>query len=810
MKISGLRQEEVLELRKIYGSNTIDSAEKVSGWTIFFQQFKNPLIYILLGVGAISLFFRDIFQFSLVLGVVFLNVTMGFFQEYNAQKALDALKRIIEPKANVIRDGSRKIIEAREIVPGDNIILSAGDKAPGDGIILESFNLLVDESILTGESEPVAKNLEDDKNIFAGTTILAGRAIIEINKIGCETQIGRIGKGLAEIDKGQTPLQKSLEDFSHNLLYLVIVVCIIIFIFAVFYGTGILKALELSTVLAVAAIPEGLPVAITLLLALSMRRISRKNGLVRRLISIETLGVTSVICTDKTGTLTQGRMKVVKVDFVDEKLARMAMVLNNDRKNGIELALWEHIAADKSIKPEEIAEAVGRKFELGFDSERKYMVTAHSLEKKDIIFAKGAPEVIMEMCVDCTNGEDIWREKIHLWAEEGLRILAFAYKYGEKYEEKANYHWLGLVGVEDPLREDASDALREAEKMGIKVKIVTGDHMATARNVAKRLNFSLQPHELMNGEELDKFGVSALAEKIRDIKIFARTTPSQKLKIIQALQQKGEIVAMTGDGVNDALALKKADIGVAIGSGSDVAKEAGDLIILDNAFKTIVAACEEGRIVFQNLKKVVGYTLSNSFAEIFLILGAMLLNLPAPLTIAQILWIHFICDGPMDLLLGFEPMEKNLKKINPKILAREEILDNPMKLLIFGISFVTGILAFLMFWHFYRSGFDINYARTVAFCTLAVADLVYVFSFKSLKTSLIRTEKFFSNVYLFWGVASGLAMVCLALYFPPISGLLETKPIGILPWAAVGIVSIIDIFLVELMKSFNARRIVSA
>jgi Ca2+-transporting ATPase len=807
MKNQGLSENEVLELRKKFGENIIPLKEKVSWFSVLLAQLKSPLIYILVIVGFVSLFFKEYTDAGLIGFVVILNILMGFFQEYNAQKTLIALRKILKPKAIVIRNGERKEIEVREIVPGDSVILEAGDKVPADGYLIKGVNLLVNESILTGEEEAVEKNENEDRNnLFMGTTIISGRGIMEVTKIGKETEMGKIGQSLAEIKEEKTPLQLRLEKFTQNLVKIVLLVCLFIFLIGIFHQEEIWKMLKFSIILSIAAIPEGLPIAVTVILALGMRKILKRNGLVKKLLSIETLGSTSVICTDKTGTLTEGKMQVVRADFFDKEKALLALTLTNEQKSNLEVALWNYVEKENLFNPREVFNSTWRIYEEPFDSEKKYAMTINKIRDKDIAFIVGAPEIILSFCDIPINEKNNILIKIDHWASQGLRVVGAALKDSGGLKEKQGYIWLGLVGIEDPVREGIKEAILIAQEAGIKIKIVTGDYRKTAEKIATKLGFNLRPENILEGQELEKISDESLKRKIDDIILFTRVTPHQKLKIVKALQEKGEIVAMTGDGVNDAPALKKADIGVVVGSASDVAKEAGDLILIDSNFKTIVAACEEGRLILSNIKKVIGYVLSNSFAEIVLIFGAILLDLPSPLTVVQILWIHLICDGPPDIMLAFEPKEKMLMKEKPKDIKKESILPNFMIFLIFTISLITGLLSLLLFHYFFNQTENLNLARTISFAAIATVSLVYIFAFKNLKKLIIQTENFFQNKYLFFGILYGFFLIFLAIYLPRLNHILGTTPLRPFHWLLVFSVAFIVTFSIEASKLLHNEK----
>jgi len=810
MPPKGLSEKQVLEIRKKFGENTISSKKKTAWFSILFSQFKSPLIYILIIIGFISLFFKEYFDVILIWSVIILNILMGFSQEYHVEKTLTALRKFLKPKTIVIREGKRKEIESRELVPGDLVILNSGDKAPADGKIIEGANLLINEAILTGEEEAIAKTTKEESNkVFMGTIVIFGRGVMEVLNIGKETAIGKIEQSLADIKERKTPIQLKLDEFSKSLGKIILIVCLVIFLVGLLYQVGTWEMFRFSIILAVAAIPEGLPIAITVILALGMRRILKRNGLVKKLISIETLGSTSVICTDKTGTLTEGKMKVVKTDFLDEGKALLALTLNNEQMSGLELAIWNYIKEKKRFNPQDIFDKTERVYEEPFDSEKKYSMTINKVgTNEETAFLKGAPEIILSFCQISYEEKNKILGEIENWADEGLRILGVAFKERGDLKEKKEFSWLGLVGIIDPIRKDVKEAILSVQEAGIKIKIVTGDYRKTAERVAINLGFKLESKNVLEGQELEVISEEELKKKIDDIVIFSRIVPHQKQKIVKVLQEKGEVVAMTGDGVNDALALKKADIGVAVGSASEVAKEAGDLILLDNNFKTIVAAIEEGRLIFSNIKKVVSYVLSNSFVEIFLIFGSIILNLPYPLTIVQILWLHLICDGPPDIILGFEPKEKDLMKERPQNIQKESILSDSMKFLIFGISFIVGSLCLFLFWYILKKTGDLAFVRTLIFATVAVVDLIYIFSFKNLKKPVFKTDNFFQNKLLFLGVFYGFFLTFAAVYLPALNRILGTTPLKPFYWLLVLGVALIATFWTEVVKFiYNQKKI---
>ncbi len=790
-----------MELKQKYGDNELSEKEKDTWFTILVSQFKSPLIYLLIAVGSLSFYFKETLDTLLIALVVVFNIVTGYIQEYSAHKTLSALKKIIKSKSTVLRGGQRMEIESKDLVPGDIVILSSGDKIPADGVIIKGTNILINEAILTGEEEAVAKTVRNNENsVYMGTTVVSGQCLIRIEKIGKDTKVGKIGLSLSDIEETDTPLQKRLKAFTKNLILIVIVVCALIFLIELANVHNLLETIKLSIVLSIAAIPEGLPVAITVILAMGMRRILGKKGLVKKLVSIETLGSTSTICLDKTGTLTEGVMQVVKTSFTDSPTALLGLTLLNDRRVGIELAIWNFLKKESKENPDNIFAANERISEEPFDSSKKYKAVINKVNDRPTLFVMGAPDILVNFCKLPAGKKTEIEEQIKDWAGAGLRLIGTAYKEQGELTDKKDLIWLGLVGIEDPVRAEAKEVLAEARSAGINIKIVTGDFRLTAEHLAKKIGLELSPESVMDFEQLEEINSEELKGKIDKINLFTRVTPIQKLKIIEALQARGEIVAMTGDGVNDAPALKKADIGIVVENGTDVAKEAGDLILLDSNFKTIMAACEEGRLILANIKKVVGYVLSNSFAEIVLIVGSILLHLPIPLTIAQILWIHLICDGPPDIMLSFEPKEKDLMKMKPQEIRNEEILSPVMKLLIVTISITVGVSALYFFGFYYGSLGDINLARTIAFAILASVSLVYIFAFKNLHKTIIQTENLLENKYLIISVLYGFILIFLAIYVPALNKILTTTPLSLMHWGIVLSVSFLTLLIVEFSK----------
>lgn len=807
--LDGLNDQEVIELRVKHGENILPSEKMRSGWSIFLSQFKSPLIYIILAAAMISLFTKGIREnsyedFVIIMVVVAIDTVMGFIQEYQAQRTYKALQTLLRPTTTVIRNGIRQEIDIVELVPGDIVLLNAGEKIPGDGRIMEAIKITVDEAILTGESEPVNKSASNGQNqVYMGTTVLSGRGLMEVTDTGIHTELGKIAASLGEPAEQETPLQVRLKAFSKTLTYIVIGFTVVIFTAGLFLTHNVWEMMRTSIILAIAAIPEGLLIAVTVILVVGMRKLLKRKALVKRMLAVETLGSVTVVCTDKTGTLTEGRMRVTRTDFKDEEHALQTMFLCNDLEGPVDIALWEYARTHLKTDPQNFVDKSQRLSEELFTSETKYMVTETTFEGHSHFFMKGAPEIILEMCkVESSLNQEI-QATIDNWAASGLRTLGLAYRSGGKLSDQSNYVWVGLIGMEDPLREGVIDAIKVAQHAGIKVKMITGDYRLTAERIAKNVGILSEGLSVIEGDELGNMSDEELMNRIEDIAVFARIRPQDKLRIVRALQANGEITAMIGDGVNDAPALKKANIGVVVGSATDVAKETADVVLIDNNFRTIVAAVEEGRIIFENIRKVVAYTLSNSFAEVLTIFLAMIFKWPAPLTVAQILWIHLICDGPSDIVLGFEPKEHGIMDEKPKS-VKEPVLAPLGLILIAVISISSTIAALLVFGHFHQLHTD-AVGQSMVFASFGLNSMIYIFAYRSMRRPIFRMPKLRENPALIWTVLAGVAMVFVPFIIPGLREILGIVPLSWQQWALIIGISVGLLMIVEIGKAFSNK-----
>ncbi len=802
----GLTSAEAAERRARYGANALPSARGPTAWTILLHQLKSPLVYIILVAAAVSLVARQETEFALIMAVVVIDVGVGFAQEYQTERSYTALKGLLRPTTTVIRDGRRQEVEVQEVVPGDLAVLNAGERIPADGEVLAGAGLRVDEAILTGESEVVAKDPSEGSNrAFMGTTVMAGRGLLRVTGTGPGTELGRIAASLGQRQEEETPLRRRLRGFSRLLTSLVAVVTAAVLVAGVLGGRGFLEMLRVSIVLAIAAVPESLLIAVTIVLVLGARAILRRNGLVRRLSAVETLGSVTVICTDKTGTLTEGRLRVTRSALPERERALQAMVLCNNLEGSLELALWEHARAELGEDPQQLAERSRRLAEEPFSSESKYMIVATRLEEETLDYVKGAPEAVLGMCATGQAERAAILAQAESWAGDGLKPLGLAYRPSGPLAEHSGYTWAGLVAMEDPIREGVREAIALTRDAGIQVKMITGDYRRTAERIAQSIGLIAGDPQIMEGAELEALDEGALESRVRDTVIFSRIKPGDKLRIVRALQAHHEVAAMIGDGVNDAPALQRADIGVAVGTASDVAKEAADLILLDNNFRTVVLAVEQGRVIFENVRKVVSYTMSNSFAEVLAILAAQLLGFPPLLTVAQILWIHLICDGPPDIVLGFEPQEAGIMRERPKPLS-EPILPPLGLTLGVVISASSAIFALLLFSHEGLSHGNLLLARSLVFGIFAVDAMIYIFGYRTLRRPLFASGPLASNKALVGAVLLGLTLGIGAIMAPALHAPLGLAPLNAGQWVVIFGLSLGLLLIVELAKYLSARR----
>ena len=839
----GLSEEEAKKRLKKYGPNKISEEKGKSPFSIFISQFQSILIIILIVASIVSFFLGDTVESIAILFVVVLNAILGFVQEYRADQSVKALKELVSPVAKVIRDGKRKEIPQEEVTVGDIVILDSGDKIPADLRIIESARLQIDESILTGESITIDKTDEVIQNeinsigdminmAFMGTIVTFGRGKGIVVKIGKDTELGKIASLTQNIELEKTPLEKKLDSFSKRLSLILGIICIAIFALNLKNaGTG-LKAIQdtfiFAVSLAVAAIPESLPAVTTIVLSLGIGRMSKRNAVVKRLSSVETLGSTTVICTDKTGTITENKMKVSAIYcdgkeydidnglFQDGTLNKIKEVsyfdndaiIEGDRQIGdpTEVALLE-ICNDLDEKFSNIR-FNSRIYELPFDSVRKMMSTVNEINGKKYFYTKGAYEEVAkssnmvlynEKLIPFSELKSDFDKKVLELSSKGFRVLAAAFKEVNNDYTEDNLTFLGLIAIRDPIRKEVFNAIETCKKAGIRVIMLTGDHIETAKAYARELGLIDNTNMAYSHADLEKMNDLELKEVLKKANVFARINPEDKYRIVTILKDMGEVVAMTGDGVNDAPALRKADIGVAMGKrGTDLAREVSDLVLLDDNFATIVNAIEEGRVIYDNIKKTIFFLLSCNFGEIFLIVGSMILSLKMPIGPLHLLWLNLLTDSFPALALGFEKAEANV--MFPRKAKDNDIMNR---------SFLIGIILQAIFISFgalliYIRNYSIeNYAFAVTMCFagIVVIELLRALSARSQNEFLLKIGVL-SNKNMLLAQCLSFALLLPALYGPLSRILFNSVPLNFQNWIEIIIVSIIVLVLAELRKVF--------
>ena len=839
----GLKEKEV-ELRKNeYGSNSLPEDKSLSPLVLFLRQFKSPLIFILVLAGGVTLWLQEYADSAVIFSAVLLNTAIGYFQENKATKALSELKKILKQKALVIREGTEREILQENLVPGDLIVLTEGNKVPADCRILESFELRINEAVLTGEWLASMKQeaildqktpLADRDNMaYMGSVVEGGKGIALVIAIGQQTELGKISKLLSEVKEEKTPYQKKLQRFSWIIGGLVSFLALFIFFEGMLVGGELVEMFTIAVAIAVDAIPEGLPVAMTVVLAVGMQRILAKKGLVRHLTSAETLGSTSIIVTDKTLTLTEGKMKVQEVVPLKagnrEEVLRAAALANEafieNPKATLEKPVLRGRPTDKAllqaameagISKAEIEKYARLLFRIPFNSENKYVASFHKNNGNIVLSVSGAPERIMELS-RLSKGELQQAEKrLEELTSQGLRVVVLAKKdiLGRQglmakkemlREEIKELEFLGFIALKDPIRKGVKEAIKLAKDAGLKTIIATGDHLLTAKAVAKELNLPTGAENLMDGKELDTLTDEELDLRLGNIFVFARVEPKHKLRIIEAWQRKGEVIAMTGDGVNDAPALKKADIGLALGSGTDVAKESSDLILLEDNFAIIPAAIREGRTIVDNIRKIITYLISGSFTETILIGSSLVIGLPLPLTALQILWINLVVDGLPAMALTMEKSEKDIMT-RPPLKKNSGLLTQEMKVIIFGISIITDALLFGLFLWLLQTSYTLQHVQTVVFVGLGIGSLFYVFSIRSLRRNIWQYNPF-SNLWVVGAVLLGFLLLLAAVYLPLFQFFLGTVALTLFDWSLLISLGLLNVLLIEIVKWYYIKKV---
>lgn len=856
----GISQEEAEKRIKRWGLNKIPEKNGERIINILLRQFSNPLIYILIIAGAVSLLLKDIVDSLIIFGAVVLNAAIGFFQELKVSNILRELRKLVSFSVRVSRGGKIKQIDSKEVTAGDIIILRQGDRIPADARIISATGFKTNESTLTGESMPVEKEtfslaedtpVADRKNmVFMGTFAEEGVGRAVVTNTGINTELGKIAALIKEERKQDiTPFQIELKKFAKTLGILFLSVAAALFLTGIITGQNILLMFLTSVAVAVAAVPESLPVALSVTLAIGAGHILSKGGLVRKMIAAEALGSTTVVATDKTATLTEGKMHVTKIitaqgkeiekeSFLDviEKgnqtpeyltfklltLLTNAVIENpsepkeNWRVHGrpIDKALILTVT-ESGLNKDSLEQEMTRVTELPFSPRWKYSATLNRLdEEENILSVLGAPEVLLSLS-EKFHGDSMnkplnqeklnWAsERIAALASEGSRVLAVGFKLMPSSLDKLAHSdikdltLLAIIALSDPIREEVKEAIETAASAGIKPIIITGDHLLTSNYVARELNI-LKGKRSIEGKDLPR-NLSPIVNKYN---VYARVTPEDKVKIVETFKQRGENVAMIGDGINDAPALLEADIGVAVGSGTDVAKAASDLVLINDSFSIIVEAIKQGRIILDNIKKAIIFLLSDAFSEIVLISGSILAGLPLALLPAQILWVNIIEDGLPAISLAFEHEEENVMKKRPE--KDKKIFTREMKFLIATFAVVTDLVLFLLFFFCLKNTNNVVYARTMTFVGLGITSLFYIFSVRTLEKPFWKNSMF-SNRVLNLGVASGFILYFAAIYLAPLNKILGIMPLRILDWSIIALLSFFNIAVIEIAKAVFLRK----
>jgi Ca2+-transporting ATPase len=871
--LRGLNHNEAKKRLERYGPNELVKKKKQSPLLLLLSQFTNFLVIVLFIAAGISAFLGDIIEFITIMAIVVMAGILGFVQEYRAEKALEALRRLAAPLAKVLRDGKEEEIPARELVPGDIVLLTTGDKVPADGRIIEAVNLKIDEAVLTGESVPVEKTtapikaenvaIGDQKNMsFFGTIVTYGRGKIVVTATGMQTEFGKIADMLQEVEEKKTPLQVNMDKTSKFIGTFALILCGIIAFIGIFRGYPVLEMFVWGVALAVAVIPEALPAVVTISLAFGVRRMVKRHALIRKLPSVETLGCVTYICSDKTGTLTKNEMTIRKIwvnnKFIDvsgsgyipegefffdgkpyhhyephlQSLLKIGVLCNDaelvfKEKEGIwsikgdpTEGAFVVVAKKAGLDQFELNSYYKRIDEIPFTSERKMMTTIHSTDDGEkLIYSKGAPEVILNNCKYIFKDEKIQelsqeqREQILKAAQEmasqALRVIGLAYRIIEKDKTYDKAHieedmiFAGLVGMIDPPREEVKESVKICEEAGIKPVMITGDHKITAMAIGRELGI-LKSEEAISGVDLEKISDEELEKRVENIEVYARVAPEHKLKIVQALQKRGHIAAMTGDGVNDAPALKQADIGIAMGiTGTDVSKEAADMILTDDNFASIVSAVEEGRTIFSNIRKYLVYLLTGNMGSVFGLTAALFSGLPLPLSAIQILFINLLMDGAPAVALSVEPPEPGVMKKPPRN-PKESIFNRYALTFIPLMGLWIGICSLGLFIYNLQTA-DLAKAMTVFFATIISMRLINALNCKSAEISLFKLG-IFSNKWLILAMASSFLLMLAAIYIPFLSKAFETVPLNLTDWLMIGGAAISVIVLDEIHKAVKARK----
>ena len=847
----GLSDDEAQKRFERYGPNNLKEKKKESIFVKFIKQFNDFMIITLIIAAIVSAVVSklngeaDYIDSIIIVAIVVFNAIMGLVQEQKAEKSLEALKKMTAPNAKVRRNGRVQEIDATLVVPGDIVILEAGNYVPADCRLINSYNLKIEESALTGETIPSLKDsskiLKENtamgdlcNMVFATTIVVNGHGEAIVVETGMNTRVGKIAGMIIEDESPETPIQKKLAEVGKILAIACIIICVLIFVIGIFKKIPIIEMFMTSVGLAVAAIPEGLPAIVTIMLSIGVTKMAKKNSIIRKLPAVETLGSSSVICSDKTGTLTQNKMTVTEIrncfgransnerKFILE-LGTMCTDTTEERINGklgfvgeaTEVAI-SNAAMEEGVSKSFLYDEMKRINDIPFDSKRKMMTTIHKYGNGYRIITKGAPDVLLKRCSNCYSGgqivpifskKDDINEQNNQMAEKALRVIAVAYKDVEKLPEMQDVEkdliFCGLIGMIDPPREGVKEAVRTCRRAGIKTVMITGDHLQTAKAIAKELGILKRGDLAIDGETLERMSQHELEQNIMDYSVFARVSPEHKVRIVKAFQSTGAVVAMTGDGVNDAPALKNADIGIAMGKGgTDVAKNAADMILLDDNFVTIVEAVKQGRNIYDNIKKAIHFLISTNIGEIVTIFFGLVLGIKSPLLAIQLLWINLVTDSLPAIALGLEKEEENIMSRLPRNPKKNLFADGLWwKIMIEGA--MLGMFTLLAFSIGNRL-YSVEVGRTMAFLTLGILELVHSFNIKS-EESIFKIG-IFENKYLIGALVLGVILQVIVVVVSPLAQVFSLVPLTGIQWLYTVLIAIAPIPIVVIQKAVNGYK----
>lgn len=828
----GLSEEEASRRLKEYGRNKIEKPRQSKGFEIFLRQFTNPLIIILLLATVVTIMISHYRDAIFIFIAVLVNSLMGFYQENKAEKALSELESYLKQRSRVIRSGKEMEIDTEEITPGDMIRLSQGDRVPADARVVFVNDFQVDESILTGESLPTGKVLENSlanaglgdqsSMVFAGTLVTQGTATALTCRTDNDTEFGKIASLIAETRHEETPLQKNIKKFSMQASIALGALTILVFIIGISSGYSVLEMFLTSVAIAVSAIPEGLPIAMTVILSVGVQRMAKRKGVIRKLIAAETLGGASVILTDKTGTLTMARMELTEIipfgnmdeqSLLKRSLVNADVLIENPEADPSSWRMSGKIMETALVKGSknhgiDVLEVMSNKKvlqSLPFNAVQKFSVSLIEDKGKKILIFFGAPDILLEHSTLSNEEKSGFHKHIDTLASEGKRVLGVAHREihtDENISLSNNFKISkvsldGLLTFQDPVRPQIKDTIERIGKAGIKTVIMTGDHRGTAEAIAREVGLKITEGSVIDATELSLMSDEKVLERLSKLSVIARVTPEDKLRIARLYQKAGETVAMTGDGVNDAPSIKQADVGIAMGSGTEVARAVADLVLLDDNFETIVAAVEEGRQIMGNIRKVLVYLLSNVTDGLILIGGSLIFGLSLPLNALQILWVNFFSDSFPAIAFAFEK-EKNVLSLKPRI-SSKGLFDPLMKHLILTIGLTTSAMLFFIYWFLLNAGYDETLVRTFIFAAFGTYTLFVALSVRSLDQSIF-SYKLFSNPYMTWGIAIGVVLMGMAIYVPFLQSIFDTVALPLLWLVAVIGIGVLNIMLIELGK----------